>query len=196
VVRLMDRMNEAYEAYCKKYPEKERKALWEARKWIADKDYLYGHIRRVKMESEVYGIEIVPTGLMYDFIRDAIRGQRMVHSDEESVECAFRMQAISLEIGSLVVNEQTDERILEWLDWCDVAEWFGCGARPPLLMNSLHDRAASELWRRVKEIDEGRPHCPECNSTLLDTKQNEQGQVVYKCQNGWRCGTFTSDVDN
>ena len=194
---MSNSMEKRYQKYQKQYPEKEpRKALWDARAWIADKDHLLGYISRIDMHSKRYGFNITPADSMAGFMQEAICSLRVAYKEEEAVEYAFRMQIISLKIGSLLCIEQTDERIAEWLDWGDAAMYYSGGARPPLLTNSLSDNDSTELYRRVRVADEARPKCPECGCISVMSEMNNSGQILYCCD-GWMCGSrFTSDEDN
>jgi len=196
-------MEERFEAYRKKYPDEDMKALWNAREWIADKDYIYAHMGRVQLQSKRFGFALYPTsGIMgmNRYLREAAATMKGWRKEEVIMERLFLIHDITLSVTNKLRDgrkdaegkevNRTDEDVLEWLDWRQVAGYMSGGVEPHIPQGMVGDHQLDAIYRDVERLDDTRVRCPSCGALPEYTEVDVEDNITHWCPN-FDCETRT-----
>jgi len=191
-------MEDRWEAFNKRYPDTDYRASNDARDWESDRDYLFGHIKRIDMRSDRFHFAIQPGALMLGLtepIQEAYKASRQYLDEEKALERAFRIHDITISVG-MNLKDLSEENIAEWLDWKGVVYWYANGFKLYLPGGMFTDHDWTEVNDAIEAVERLQPHCPTCGAVGWRYEINNLGQTVYWCDS-WACPSrFTSDTDN
>lgn len=203
-------MEERFEAYKTKYPDKDRRALWDARDWIADKDYIYAHMSRIQLSCGKYGFALYPTSMimgMGSYLREAAAVTKGWRREEDTMEILFLIHDITLSIAAKLRDghkdaegntvSRTDEDVLEWLDWCEVVSYFSGGTKLHIPSGMVGDHQLDAIYEDIKRLDATRVRCPSCGTIPTYMEVDGEDIITYWCSE-FDCNTceFTVGEDN
>lgn len=192
-------MEDRWDKFDKLYLGEEFSAIRDSRDWIADMEYICGHISRIEMRCKRFFIGVIPRSPIHgmnDLIRESYERGSVAIGKEEALEKAFRMHSITLQIASKLGDELSEDNIAEWLEWKGVVYYFSGGSQLHIPSGMFGGPQYSEAWNAIEEADKRQPRCPKCDAVGWRGNTNNLGQMVFRCDS-WMCGmSYTADTQN
>lgn len=192
-------MEDRWDEFNKRYPDTDYRAMKDARAWQSDEEYIRSHLQRINMQSDRFYFSIKPTTPIYglnDVIQETYMSVRSVSDEAKALEKAFRVHDITIHVAGNLLDDLSEENILEWLDWKGVVYYYSSGHKLFLPSGLFNDHDWTKANAAIEAVERLQPRCPTCDAPGWRSETNNLGQTVYWCDS-WMCSSrFTSDAEN